>query len=90
MPLSLKAKSQSSSVDSKIVPLWTIPAQLNNMSGSLIDPTKFLIALLSVTSSIWVSSTILSKEDNVSRFISVAITYAPASENALAVAFPMP
>ena len=88
----LNAKSHSSSVASKIVPLWTKPAQLNKISGRALL-IQFLMDLSSRTSSSKVDILeflISSSSFKAILFISVAKTSAPSFANAIADALPIP
>ena len=82
--LSVKAKSHSASVLSRIVPWWTKPAQLNRMSSGPAAPTAVATAAASVTSSLAVvmpgpSSPGPSSPASFASSTSVANTRAPSA-----------
>ena len=87
LTLRSKEKSQSSSEQSRTLPWWTKPAQLNRMSIGPTSPRQRRDRLWERTSSLRRSA---SSPARPSRSMSVATTRAPSSRKALAVARPMP
>ena len=86
-----KAKSQSSSVLSRILPVWTNPAQLNRTS-SLSDSanTRLMSSGLVASSFNAVMPSSPSSSAKAVSLMSVAMTEAPALAKASALARPMP
>src|SRR5437868_10466650 len=87
----LNEKSQSLSSQSRMLPACTKPAPLNSTSMAGSVPTRDWMAAASVTSSLRVVTPGVSPSvDNSASLTSVAMTLAPCSAKANAVARPMP
>jgi hypothetical protein len=84
-------KSKSSSEQSRMVPWWTKPAQLNSTSRAPRSRASAAIAAGSVTSRIRISMPAsLARDSSGPASISVAMTWAPSAAKASAAARPMP
>ena len=93
MPRTLmsKERSQSASLQSRMLPISTKPAQFTRMSTGPVSPTIVSTSRRSVTSRCRTEvAGSPSKSCSIDSLMSVAQTFAPSAANAIAVARPIP